>query len=581
MIFTLLLVIFVAVLVHVHSRVNALERQLKNLQSRPGQASVAPVTASATSLDETHAPRQSGLQESVVDTETTAPAPNAFFAWLAEDWLMKLGALLLLIGFGWLTTYAFLNNWIGEQGRILLGIAGGVLFIGLGWWRIRTRIHQGGIFLVVGSTTILLTLFAARTLYDFFTPASALGVMFLSTVFVAAAAALYKSRALALASLVLAGIAPFLVDDRTSDTVLLFAYLMVVVLGAVWVVAVSGMKDITFAALILVAFYSLPYLFNSADRDTVLLFAYAFAAIFFVTNTVSLMKLKDNSYSADLLTAAGNGAFLLTWILYGVSPEWQSLSVAAWMLIFVVGAFVLCQATGRREPFFVYSGIGVVFLGAATAFELQGSALIIALTLESAVLPLIASALLQDTRIARRLCALFIIPGVLSFESIASPAWRQGVVHDEFFVLAVLAVALLVLGSYFVKQSSGNSEDRSGNALLLVAGSAYAYILLWLSLHAGLTNDDLATMIALVVYTVIGITTYFMGRTQEKRGLLLYGGILLGIVVARLLMVDVWKMELTGRIITFFLIGALLIGTAFLGKRSEPRIIEERTRDHA
>lgn len=40
--------------------------------------------------------------------------------------------MLLLIGFGWLTTYAFLNNWIGPMGRIALGIIAGSLFILLG-----------------------------------------------------------------------------------------------------------------------------------------------------------------------------------------------------------------------------------------------------------------------------------------------------------------------------------------------------------------------------------------------------------------------------------------------------------------
>jgi hypothetical protein len=38
-------------------------------------------------------------------------------------------------------------------------------------------------------------------------------------------------------------------------------------------------------------------------------------------------------------------------------------------------------------------------------------------------------------------------------------------------------------------------------------------------------------------------------------------------VVARLLLVDVWSMELSGRVITFFVIGALLMSTAFLTKR--------------
>jgi uncharacterized membrane protein len=132
-------------------------------------------------------------QSPAVPAPTGPTAFERFAEWLKEDWLLKLGALLLLIGFGWLTTYAFLNNWIGPMGRIALGIVAGASFILLGWWRIRKYIHQGGIFLVLGSTTILLTIFAAREIYGFFTPLSALAVMFLSTAFVALASVKYKA----------------------------------------------------------------------------------------------------------------------------------------------------------------------------------------------------------------------------------------------------------------------------------------------------------------------------------------------------------------------------------------------------
>src|SRR3989344_9496122 len=157
------------------------------------------------------------------------------------------------------------------MGRIILGLIAGALFIVLGWWRIKRYVHQGGIFLVVGSTTILLTLFAAREVYHFFTPLSALAVAFLSIVFVAVASVVHKTRPLALASLILAGIAPFLVDLPRGDYIFLFTYLLLVVLGTVWVVAASGMKDLTFAALILVVLYTLPHVGSSFfDKDTLL-----------------------------------------------------------------------------------------------------------------------------------------------------------------------------------------------------------------------------------------------------------------------------------------------------------------------
>ncbi|TSC73401.1 MAG: membrane protein [Parcubacteria group bacterium Gr01-1014_48] len=127
-------------------------------------------------------------------TTTVSTAGDRFVAWLKEDWIIKLGAFLLLIGFGWLTTYAFLNNWIGPMGRITLGVALGVCILVLGFWRIKKYLHQGGIFLVLGSTTILLTLFAAREIYEFFTPVSALAAMFITTAFVAYASVIYRSQ---------------------------------------------------------------------------------------------------------------------------------------------------------------------------------------------------------------------------------------------------------------------------------------------------------------------------------------------------------------------------------------------------
>ena len=76
-------------------------------------------------------------------------------------------------------------------------------------------------------------------------------------------------------------------------------------------------------------------------------------------------------------------------------------------------------------------------------------------------------------------------------------------------------------------------------------------------------------MISLAIYTVIGIICYLCGLARGMNILRLYGGTLIGFVVIRLLLVDVWIMDIAGRTATFFLIGALLISTAFLGHKKQ------------
>jgi uncharacterized membrane protein len=88
-------------------------------------------------------------------------------------------------------------------------------------------------------------------------------------------------------------------------------------------------------------------------------------------------------------------------------------------------------------------------------------------------------------------------------------------------------------------------------------------------LHLGLENSDTATTISLIVYIIIGIIAYFNGLAKNNAGLKSYGGFLIGLVIVRIFLVDVWTMELTWRIITFFVLGILLISTAFLGRKKE------------
>lgn len=514
--------------------------------------------------------------QGVTPEQTEPTLSNKFVKWLKEDWLLKLGAFLLLIGFGWLTTYAFLNNWIGPMGRIAFGIIAGALFILLGYWRIKNYITQGSVFLVLGSTTILLTIFAARTVYNFFTPLSALVVMFLSVALVALASVKYNSRALSLLSLTLAGIAPLLTNSPPTDHVGLFAYLFVVTLGTIWIVALTGQRELTVASLIIISAYSaphllLPSLFPLVDIQTLLLFAYAFAALFFLTNTAGILKLKDKEIVPDLIAAGANGLFLLAWIVTAAPDELKSLIIVAWMVVFAVGAFLIFRITQRREPFYVYTGVDIAMLAAATAAELNGAILTIAYTIESGIIALIAYVVLRDVKIAERISLLLIGPVVLSVGSIISSAWVTSVIHKDFFVLLVLGLTFLGLGSFFLRgvKKIEDEESLQLNAILLIVGSIYAYVLLWLSLHAGFLNDNTAVMISLVIYTIIGLIAYFYGFANEKNGLRLYGGALVGFVVGRLLLVDVWDMELAVRIVTFFLIGTLLVSTAFWGGRKK------------
>jgi len=494
---------------------------------------------------------------------------DSFLAWMSQDILMKLGALLLLMGFGWFVSYAFINNWIGPVGRISLGLLAGLAFMGAGTWRIKDFRHQGGIFLVLGSGTVLLTLFAARELYDFLTPAVSLVVMFMSVAYVGFVSVLYKSEKLAFAGLVMAAIAPLLTNTPDPSVVGLMSYLLVVVIGTLWVVKLTGSHALTLGALVMVFLYSLPFVspygFTPNDETIALLFAFIFAAIFFATNTLSIIKIQtETARRGQIITALGTGLYLVFWIQLMVLPQMQSIAYVFWMLVFSVGTFFVYTLTVNRMPFFVYGAVTVGLLFAATAAELSGPVLTLAYTAQITAI-LLAARLYLPAALSEKLVWLFTLPIVLSAVSFTSSTWNAGFLHWDFVTLLITGLGLGIIGFVYLQTRIEGEEKNHFAEVLLSLSAFYLLSLVWLVTHSVLAYD-VATTVSLILYTVLGMALLVVGRVQSSRFWQVCGGVLLGLVVARLLLIDVWQMDLVGKIITFFVVGGLLISTAFIGK---------------
>lgn len=562
-------IVIISLLVSVRGRVKRLEDEVRELRS--GVRAPLSVATATSVMKEMMPPAPQA--EVFAKAYTTVQSPSeprepswdeSFTTWAKEDWLLKLGAFIVLLGFGWFVSYAFAQNWIGPLGRVTLGMVLGISILGYGWSRMHTYARQGSVFLGLGATVVLISAFSSAHVYTLVSGHVALIIMFLTCAFLALASVRFEVQSLSVVGVIVASIAPStLLLNATPSYTELFAYLFAVVLGTVWIVSITGWRNLTAVSLVMFFIYSIPHLANGGT-GTLLMFAYAFALLFFVTNTIGILKIRDGDITADAVTAAGNGLLLLAWISVAASPEWKSLIMVGWMIVFVVAAFAVFAITKRKEPFFVYAGVGIAMLAAATAIDFDGAGLTIAYTIESALVPLVAYGIMRDRFIAKKLSLLIIGPSILSLQSIGAN-WSSTIPWEHFFALFILSGTLLLLGLFFWSLHKEDGEASLANNLFLW-GSLFAYVLLWLSLHA-VMDKDTATTVCLVVYTLIGLASYAYGKMNENKGMHYYGGALLAFTVGHLLLIDVWNMAMSGKIITFFLVGALLMGTAFMSKK--------------
>ncbi|MCA9391327.1 MAG: DUF2339 domain-containing protein [Candidatus Magasanikbacteria bacterium] len=557
------------------NRINTLEALLKDQRSETTYKQPSTVQASP-AIIQTQTTKEEQPQTNTTVSESKSSTESPFILWLKTDWQIKLGAFLLLISFGWFARYAFLHDWISATGRIILGIAAGIGIAAFGTNRLKSERTQGEIFLVLGSSIVLVTVFAARYYYQMFTPMIALGMMFAASAFVAVMSAKEKNALLAFTGLIMGGIAPLLTLAPETQPLSLFTYLLAITLGSIWLAYFHERRDIVAAGLGVYVYYSLVHFSgNGIESLNVMMLAlfFVFAALFAAANITSYIKNKKNEHSSDIFVALINNIILLMWILVLAPESWKIGLLLAWAALYAGCAFA-CRVFGStKELWSMYYGSAITLLAIATAQQFEGNILIIAFTLEALAIIGATHIIKKDGAVTRRMTWLLLLPTLMSLDTILNTAWMKGGLTPLVSTLSIIAAAYIGLGLALKYLLEKSKETDHVIRTVFIIGSGYLYILLWKVLHVWLTFD-IATMTSLVIYTLVGLTTNLYGQLHKNKTLRLYGGIMLGLVVTRLLIVDIWEMAIPGRIVTFFLIGTLLMSTAFIGRANSRTIAQ-------
>ncbi len=575
------------------NRVQVLEAKIKN--GAP-EVSGVPTYVPGSSPSSATAPAvvAGGTEENIVNQVPRSPAvtygatrlreadtADQFATWLKEDWLMKLGVFIFILGLGWFVSYAFANNWIGPVGRISLGIIAGALVMAFAFWRMARFPQQGGVFMALGAGMVVLSIFAGRSVYGFFDPVSAIMFDFIVAAFVSFVSYKFSLRSLVLFAQVLAFIAPVLVAGKT-DSVFLFSYLLVISLATLFLGGLMAWRGLILSSLVFVGLYSFPYVLAAsygnlysgprhiADAPIILNFAYVFAILYLLSGMFAVMRQRVQEVKGEIVLALLNGVFLFLWIYNVAGQEWKTLLFAAWAIVFGIGSFIAFRLSSKPDSLYAYGSVAIAFIAAATTNQLHGAALTISLTVEVSLLVMVVLALTKNVKAATSVSLLFIAPVALSLGNMSQYLVSTDLITKDTFVLLVLALSLIIAGRVIHTAEKENQAVGSDNTsvVLVVLGTVYIWFTIWCFLHILMPfAQDMATFSALTVYTIVGLWAYFVGLLKGNAVWKIYGSALVVFVIARLLFIDVWAMALSERIITFFVIGILLMSTAFLTKR--------------
>ena len=314
-------------------------------------------------------------------------------SYIGRWWLGIVGLTAIIFGMSFFIKYAFDNNWIGETGRVMLGIAMGLVFVVAGEI-LRLRIAKYSYILSGGGLALFyLSIYAAFSFYHLIGQPTAFIFMGLVTAF-GVTLSLF-ANAVELAALAAAGgfLTPYLLSTGIANDAGFFSYIAILNVGILAVAFFKKWHQLTllgFTATVLnfASWYGVYY--NSEK----LFFAISVLSVFYVIYTlagvIANFATKKLSDTGDLLVLTVNPAWFFGWVYYLLKPQYENslgfvaAGLAAFYILFAYISSLL-NPDDKRLTLFL-GAIALVFLTIAIPLQLDQNAITIAWAVEAAVL---------------------------------------------------------------------------------------------------------------------------------------------------------------------------------------------------
>jgi uncharacterized membrane protein len=513
--------------------------------------------------------------------------------------LNKVGMVAIILGMAFFLKYAIENHWIGETGRVMVGILTGLAFLAWGE-RLQRKSYRGYAITVLGGGIAILyfSIFAAFSFYRLLPQSPALLLMVLITMATVVMSLRYDSRTIAVFATVGGFLTPALLSTGRDNQVGLFIYIALLdsgVLGLAYFKSWRGLNLLAFlfTQLMFIAwslsFYSPAKLWRTEFFLT--LFFLLFALMTFLYNVAHRRK----SSFRDLFLISMNGATYFLWT-YGLleTQYFHYLGFyAVLMAAFFVGAASLVhrQAPLDSYLFLVLLGLGMTCLTLAIPIQLKQNWITIGWAVEALVLSWVGFRMENGkTRQAAVVVAALVVFRLLVFDTPFRPGLAKDfrfLFNQRAFTFLISVLAMFAMAYLYVR----NREKLQRLERWLIAGLVVvANLLILFFLTTEITSSfevsyskaseygtrrDIRSRMQLAIsalwgfYSIVLVTIGIVRKFQPIRLLAI---VLFGVTILKVFILDLQEMEKVYRIIASIGLGVVLLAVSMMYQKYRTQI---------
>lgn len=517
---------------------------------------------------------------------------------IGSHWLNRIGIAALLVGVSYFLKFAFDNNWIGPAGRVTIGLIAGIAIV---VWSERFRLKNYKAFSyslkAVGVGTLYLSLWAAFHLYSLIPSGIAFAMMLVVTGATSVMALTQDAEILAAFALIGGFVTPILLSTGENREIALFTYVAILDLATLILVVLKPWRRLlvmSYAGTLILYLGWYWTFYNRSQLNITIAYASVFFAIFAVAPLVTLQPEGENALFAAIpaiLAFLNAGVYFLE--AYAMIQEVNKVNMA-WFALALAAVYIFLsrqvhartlQAGTSEILYFLHLAVAIGFITIAIPIRLDAHWITIGWFIEAGVLLWIANRIDSDFLNAFALAA--IVLGVTRLLLLDNFHTTQLIFNLR---MATYAVAIVVLGgvAWFGSRRQDDSAHTIG-AMAVVALNVLALIALsrevtdyyaremaslslsryrWRSAYEGFRSVEIArdfTYSALwMAYGAMLMIVGFVRRSAFIRWLAL---ILIAITIVKVFVYDVSQLERGYRIVSFIVLGILLLAISFVYQR--------------
>lgn len=533
---------------------------------------------------------------------------------IVGEWLPRIGMLALFFGVGFFLKYAFDHKWIGPVARVILGLLSGLSLLGAGEYFEKKKYHNYARVLTGGGLSLLyLSLYAARNFYQMIEAIPT----FIAMIFVTLAAGFFairhNSQIIGLGSIIGGFLTPFLIGALGTDRIGILCYMGILNLGILGLAFSKNWRTLNLAAFV---FTTIIYLntYGQFHASETLFISLGFLTFYFLI--FAFVTLLNNiiyrlpTFKEDIYFILGNAFYYYCFSYFLLKPNYTDLlglftfGMAIFYLILTYLAF-LCNSEEKLLPL-VLLGIAITFATLGIAIQFDQYWITIFWTLEALLLLWfgfqIRNFLNRNYNIrvlglailVLALLRLILIDSQLALDGFI-PIFNERVFVFLFYIGSLFLVAELYS---FHKEKLDESERRVSTISVLAANVLIIYLmsveiidyfgLKMKELSSGkpdylssrrvsenkkalLYQRDACLSIAWSLYAIILIA---IGIIKKYKPIRLMALMLFGITTFKVFLVDLSFLRGFPRILSFMILGLILLGAGFLYNKYKDKISE-------